>query len=153
MSAVIIILGIMMLEGLNLTGIPAVVILPAIGVYGAETNMNMMSILAITIVGSVLGNSIYYLVVRAIGPKIYHKLYDKFKGIRKSLDKAHVLIDKYGNKACCIGRVIPGVRTVISLLAGTFEISFLKFILYSTLGISLWNGALVLTGYFVNKGI
>ncbi|MGL5675405.1 MAG: DedA family protein [Cellulosilyticaceae bacterium] len=147
-TAMLIIFGIMILEGLNLTGIPAIVILPTVGLLAAEGSLHIGSVLAITILGSIVGNVIYYLVIRMIGPKIYDKIYEKFKGMRKSLDKADVLVTKYGNKTCCIGRVIPGVRTVVSLVAGTFKIHFTQFLGYSTIGIIVWNGVLVLVGYF-----
>lgn len=149
MTIQMIIFFIMILEGLNLTGIPAIVILPTVGIMAAEGNIKLISILFTTILGSILGNITYYLVVIMIGPKIYDVLYKKFKGLRKSLDKANVLVSQYGNRACCIGRVIPGARTVISLMAGTFRVNFAAFVCYSTLGIILWNGVLVLAGYIL----
>lgn len=141
---------IMFLEGLNLTGIPAVVILPAIGILAGQGSANLLSVLFIAILGSIVGNMTYYGIVLMIGPKIYDKIYNKFKGMRKSLDKANELALKYGTKACCVGRIIPGVRTVISLIAGTFQVKFIPFVGYSALGIMIWDGILILIGYIVS---
>ena len=147
-----IIFVIMVLEGLNLTGIPAIVILPAVGILAAEGPAHIGTILGITILGSIIGNVIYYLIVRIIGGRVYDFFYNKFKGLRKSLDKADKLIEQYGDKACCIGRLIPGARTVISLIAGTFRVNFMKFILYSSVGIIIWDSVLVMAGYLFNMG-
>lgn len=140
----------MYLEGLNLTGIPAIVLLPAIGVFSAKSSYSIMLVIGLAIIGSLFGNLTYYLIVRCVGRKIYDWVYKKFKGVRKSLDKAQVLSDKYGNGVCFIGRLIPGVRTVISLIAGTFKISPAVFIIYSALGISIWNLVLIYVGYIMS---
>ncbi|MGL4736028.1 MAG: DedA family protein [Cellulosilyticaceae bacterium] len=145
----LIIFVIMFLEGLNLTGIPAIVILPSIGVLAAQGTLSITHVLASAILGSIAGNIFYYLVILAVGPKIYNKIYKQFKGMRKSLDLANQLAHKHGNKACCIGRVIPGARTVISLMAGTFKVRFVDFVIYSALGICVWNGVLLMAGYIL----
>lgn len=147
----LIIFVIMLLEGLNLTGIPAVVILPSIGVLAAQGAFPIGLALLSAFLGSITGNIVYYFIILAIGPKVYNKLYEKFKGIRKSLHMANQLAHKYGNKACCVGRLIPGARTVISLMAGTFKIRFLDFVFYSAIGIIGWDAVLILAGYFLGK--
>ncbi|MHC1748293.1 MAG: DedA family protein [Cellulosilyticaceae bacterium] len=142
---------IMFLEGLNLTGIPAMVILPTIGILAAQGEASLAKVLIIAILGSIASNIVYYLIILMVGPKIYDKLYEKFKRLRKSLDKATALMKKYGNGACCIGRLIPGARAVISLMGGIFKIKFIYFLGYSTIGIVVWDGALILAGYLINR--
>lgn len=143
----------MYLEGLNLTGIPAIVLLPTIGLFIRYSEYSFMTILGVAIFGSMLGNITYYAVVRYIGPKIYDYFYNKFRGIRKSLDKAQKISEKYGNKVCLIGRIIPGARTVVSLLAGTFEVRVYDFVIYSLMGISIWNFMLILLGYLLGTAL
>ena len=108
-----------------------------------------MMVLGMAVLGSILGNMTYYAVVRWVGPKIYNYFYEKFKSIRKSLDKAEELSKKYGNKVCLVGRLIPAVRTVVTLLAGTFKIDARSFIAYSLVGVSIWNFVFILLGYLV----
>ena len=143
----------MYLEGLNLTGIPAIVLLPAIGLFVHYSTHSFMTILGIAILGSMLGNITYYVVVRYIGPKIYNYFYNKLKGIRKSLEKPQKISKQHGSKVCLIGRIIPGVRTVVSLLAGTFEIQARDFIVYSFIGVSIWNLLFILVGYLVGTAL
>lgn len=145
----IVIFIIMYLEGLNLTGIPAIVILPTIGAFSANSVYPLMIVVGITILASLLGNLTYYIVIRCLGGKIYDWIYNKFAGMRKSLDKAQVLSDRYGNGLCLVGRLIPGVRTVVSLVAGTFRVQPIIFIIFSALGILVWNLVLIYMGYIV----
>ena len=107
-----------------------------------------MPAVGVAVIGSILGNITYYLVVRHFGIRIYQYFYNKFKGIRKSLDKAQTLSDEHGDKVCLIGRLIPGVRTVVSLLAGTFEVKFGTFVIYSAIGIVIWNLVFIIIGYW-----
>ena len=57
--------------------------------------------------------------------------------------------EKYGNKACLIGRFIPPVRSFISLIAGIFKMKFKEFFLYSSIGICIWDLILILVGYLI----
>ena len=56
-------------------------------------------------------------------------------------------MDRYGNIGVLIARVIPVARTLISLVAGTFNVNFVKFTLYSVIGITIWNFAFIYAGY------
>ena len=143
----IVILGIMYLEGLNLTGIPAMVLLPAIGIFINYSSYSFFTVLGVSVLGSMLGNITYYAIVKSVGPKIYNYFYNKFKRIRKSLDKTQEMSEKHGNKVCLIGRLMPGARTVVTLLTATFGINIKSFILYSLGGITIWNFILILIGY------
>lgn len=147
----IIIIIIMYLEGLNLTGIPAIVIMPAIGVYISQSGHNFVYIYGIALVSSILGNLTYYIISNKLGGVIYDKIYDKFPIMRKSLDKSMSVTQKYGPKACFIGRLFPGARTFVSLVAGIFKVTFRDFIIYSSLGIAIWNFVLIFLGYFFSN--
>lgn len=147
----IIIVVIMYLEGLNLTGIPALVIMPAIGVYIGNSNYDFIYIFSVSLVASILGNLTYYIIAYKIGRKIYDKIYDKFPKMRKALRKAMYFSDKYGAKACFIGRIVPGARTFVSLTSGIFQIKFKDFFIYSSVGIGIWNFIFIFIGYFAVK--
>ena len=147
----IVILIIMYLEGLNLTGIPALVLLPAIGIFINYSSYGFFVVLVISILGSMLGNITYYLIIKCVGPRVYNYFYNKFKNIRKSLDKAQKLNEKHGNKVCLIGRIMPGIRTVVTLLTATFGMDIKNFIIYSLGGITIWNLVLILLGYVAGK--
>lgn len=145
----IIIVIIMYLEGLNMSGIPSVVIMPAIGVYISITGRSFLYIFAIALIASILGNLTYYLIASKLGDVIYRKIAEKMPSMKKTIDKAMRMIEKYGNKACFIGRILPGARTFVSLVSGIFKISLKDFLIYSSLGIAVWNFNLTILGYLV----
>ena len=56
-------------------------------------------------------------------------------------------LEKYKNFSVLFSRVIPLARTMISIVAGTLKMNLFKFTIFSTIGISLWNTLLILSGY------
>ncbi len=148
----IIVFGVLYLEALNLSGIPATVLMPAVGFYIKERHYSFLFIFMIAMTAGILGNLTYYLLAYRLGRKMYHKVYSRFPRTQKPLDKAMHISEKYGSKACFIGRLIPGVRAFISIVSGVFKIEFRPFMLYSLLGIGLWNLITLLIGYLMAIG-
>jgi membrane protein DedA with SNARE-associated domain len=78
--------------------------------------------------------------------------YGKWIGLSgKDIDKADNWFDKHGGKAVFFCRLVPGVRTLISLPAGISGMPLLPFLLYSTLGTTLWVGLLTYAGYALGE--
>ena len=138
---------IMFLESLNLTGIPSTIILPAIGILISLNNLSIIKILLLTIFASILGNIVFYFISYKFGSKIYDYLYNKFPKLQKCFDKAMNMSNKYGTKICLFGRLIPSIRSWISLVAGIFKVKLRDFLLYSSIGIFIWDILLILVGY------
>ena len=139
----------MFLESLNLTGIPSTIILPAIGILISLNNLSIIKILLLTIFASILGNIVFYFISYKFGSKIYDYLYNKFPKLQKCFDKAMNMSNKYGTKICLFGRLIPSIRSWISLVAGIFKVKLMDFILYSSIGIFIWDILLILVGYLI----
>ena len=140
---------IMFLESLNLTGIPSTIILPAIGILISLNNLSIIKILLLTIFASILGNIVFYFISYMFGFKIYVYLYNKFPKLQKCFDKAMNMSNKYGTKICLFGRLIPSIRSWISLVAGIFKVKLRDFLLYSSIGIFIWDILLILVGYLI----
>lgn len=140
---------IMFLESLNLTGIPSTIILPAIGILISLNNLSIIKILILTIFASILGNIVFYFISYKFGSKIYDYLYNKFPKLQKCFDKAMNMSNKYGTKICLFGRLIPSIRSWISLVAGIFKVKLRDFLLYSSIGIFIWDILLILVGYLI----
>lgn len=140
---------IMFLESLNLTGIPSTIILPAIGILISLNNLSIIKILLLTIFASILGNIVFYFISYKFGSKIYDYLYNKFPKLQKVFDKAMNMSNKYGTKICLFGRLIPSIRSWISLVAGIFKVKLMDFLLYSSIGIFIWDILLILVGYLI----
>ena len=146
-NILLIIFIIMFLEALNLTGIPGIVIMPAVGAFIRNSGHSFFIIFFISSLGSILGCILYFLVSSKFGDVIYNFFYNKFPSTQKALRKAKEKSEKYGAKICFIGRVIPSVRTFISLMAGIFQVKFKDYVIYSSIGILIWNFVLILLGY------
>ena len=127
-NSLLIIFIIMFLESLNLTGIPAIVIIPAIGVFIKNSGHSFFVVFAIASFASILGSIAYYLVSSKFGDVIYNFFFNKFPSTQKSLTKAKEIAEQYGAKMCLIGRMIPTVRTFISLMSGIFKVKFKDYI-------------------------
>ena len=140
---------IMFLESLNLTGIPSTIILPAIGILISINNLSIIKILLLTIFASILGNIVFYIISNKFGSKIYDYLYNKFPKLQKVFVKAMNMSNKYGTKICLFGRLIPSIRSWISLVAGIFKVKLRDFLLYSSIGIFIWDILLILVGYLI----
>ena len=79
-----------------------------------------------------------------------NKLCGKFHKLRKSVEATTKWIDKYGNKGIVISRIIPVARTLISLVAGVFQMPLIRFLMYSTVGIAIWNFVFIYAGYLLS---
>lgn len=152
-NSLLIIFIVMYLEALNLTGIPALVIMPGIGIYIAQSNKSFSLVFFIALLASILGSLTYYFVSYKFGKVIYNFFYNKFPSTQKPLKKSLDLGEKYGSKACLIGRIIPGARTFVSLMAGVFKIKFKDYLIYSSLGIAIWDFTLIFLAYILSLGI
>lgn len=135
------------LEGLNFTGIPAIVIMPTIGFFIKDSSYSFGFIYIITVIASILSCITYYSVSYKFGDLIYNFFYNKFPSTQKSFNKATELGERYGAYVCFLGRIIPSVRTVISLISGVFKIPFKKYVVFSSAGIIVWSFVTLLVGY------
>lgn len=141
------------LEYLNLPGLPAGIIMPAIGALVAHSEYNFLFVLIISVIAGVLGSICLYYVGYFIGNPVLHWIYSKFPKTRKSVDKVTMYCEKFGSKGVFICRLVPVARTLVSLTSGTLRDRLLKFVLYSAPGIAVWNAATIMSGYLASKAI
>lgn len=138
---------IVFLEYLNLPGFPAGIIMPAAGILVKAEELSFIYVLIISVIAGLLGSFVLYALGHYFGKPILGKWEKRFPKSKKAIDKTFNYIDKYGNGGILVSRLIPVARTLISLVAGTFNVNFIKFTLYSTLGITIWNFGFIYAGY------
>ena len=138
---------IVFLEYLNLPGLPAGIIMPAMGIIISRTNSGFITAVFVSLIAGILGSIVLYCIGYYGGFPLLEKFYNKYPKVQNYIDKIKGWNDKYGDKTNFFGRLIPVARTIISLTSGTFRCKPMKFILYSIPGIAIWNSVFILVGY------
>lgn len=147
----IVLFAIVFLEYLNMPGLPAGIIMPAAGMLVAKSELNIVAAIIVSVVAGLLGSFVLYGLGYLGGATIVRRWTDKSPKIKKFMDKSMAVVEKYGNKGLFFCRLIPVLRTIVSIPAGIFKINLMQFTLYSLPGIFCWNFAFILFGYFVGK--
>lgn len=128
---------------------PSEIVVPPAAYFG-EVSLIMVIICAT--IGADMGATINYFLAQWIGRPVVYKFADSRIGHLCLLNsdkiaKAEAFFNKHGVISTLIGRLVPGVRQLISIPAGLARMHFGKFILYTTIGAGSWNIVLALIGY------
>lgn len=137
---------------------PSEVVIPPAAFKAVSGELNFWLIIVFGLLGSGLGAVINYVLAYFLGRPVVYKLVEGRLGKmlfikKKTLDKSERYFLKYGELATFICRLIPGVRQLISLVAGFARMKFWPFITYTLLGSGMWIFILALLGYYLgNEG-
>ncbi len=140
-----VVLGLEFAEYLNLPGFPATPILMAIGVW-ARVNQVLIPALIISIIGAQIGTMLLYAVGRLFGKTIMTRYYRRFPKHRQKIEKYVDRIENEGPHLLLIVRLIPVLRTLITIPSGMTKVNVHNFFWYSLAGIAIWNGLFILAG-------
>ena len=142
----------MLLENL-FPPIPSELIMPLAGFTVTQGELKFGYVLVAGIVGSVLGATPWYFLGKYWGLERTKKIADRYgKWLTLSGEDVHRAkkwFDRRGNVATGIGRLVPGIRTYISIPAGISRMSLVPFLVYSTLGTAIWISLLTYAGYIL----
>jgi membrane protein DedA with SNARE-associated domain len=135
------------------TPIPSELVMPFAGFLVADGKMSMVLVLASATVGVLAGALvIYYIGLWADEPVIraFVRRWGKFFFLSEGdIDRAMAFFDKHGQLVVLFGRLIPIIRSLISLPAGMNRMPLPTFLLFTTLGSLLWNIFLGFGGYLL----
>ena len=119
------------------------------GWYAADGTLNFWWVGTAGVMGNLVGSWIAYGVGRTLGREVLDK-YGKYVLIRShDIDKAEAWWERYGDAATFFSRLLPVIRTFISLPAGIAKMPFWKFTIYTFLGCIPWTFALTWLGVIV----
>jgi len=131
--------------------IPSEAVFPLAGYIVLQNNMHFIHVLGVGVVGgsgATVGAFVIYLIARKIG-RIGLARYVKYAKIKESsLDKAYKWFEKYGDKSVIFGRLIPGIRELVSIPAGILNMKPIKFLIFTFVGSCAWSIALTAAGYY-----
>jgi membrane protein DedA with SNARE-associated domain len=135
--------------------IPSELIMPLAGFTVAQGEMQLIPAILAGVSGTVLGALPWYYIGKLISETRLADWIDRYGGwlglSAKDIHRAKAWFDRHGSQAVFFGRLVPGVRTLISLPAGIDAMPLQPFLLYSTAGTLIWTTFLTLAGYFLGE--
>jgi membrane protein DedA with SNARE-associated domain len=135
--------------------IPSEFIMPLAGFMVTEGRFSLVGIIIAGTLGSVLGALPLYYLGKKLGEERLKRFADRHgKWLTLScedIDRAQKWFDRHGALTVLFCRLIPGVRSFISIPAGINQMSMLSFLFYTTLGSAVWTGILAYAGYFLGS--
>ncbi len=137
--------GLILLENV-FPPIPSEIILPLAGFsVGKGELVYLLAVLAATL-GSVVGALILYFAARRGGRPLIYRFAPRVRISARELDRADAWFDRYGAWFVLFGRLIPGVRSLVSIPAGLSEMPVVRFTVLTTIGSAAWNALLISIG-------
>ncbi|MFI6327743.1 DedA family protein [Micromonospora chersina] len=128
--------------------IPSEVVLAMAGYLTAEGRFNVVLIVLAATAGSLLGALVLYWLGAALGEERLKRWLDHIPLVdRDDLEKADRWFERHGRWAVLIGRVVPVVRSLVSVPAGANRMPLGEFVLLTTLGSGVWNALIVGAGF------
>lgn len=135
--------------------IPSEVTMPFAGFLAQQGKMSLWVVIAVGTIANLAGSLAAYYIGFFLEETILLgliKKYGKFVLIsEKEYRHAENWFKKYGDKVIFVSRLLPGVRTIISLPAGVFQMDIKKFIIYTTVGCFIWSVLLTYVGYILGE--
>ncbi len=144
-------IGIIIMMAIESSFIPfpsELVLVPA-GYLAAQGQMSIAAIMGSALAGSLIGAFVNYYLAFTLGRKFLIKFGKYFFIKEETLLKMENYFEKHGHISTFTGRLIPGIRQLISIPAGIAKMNLVEFSLYTTLGAGIWALVLTLLGYFI----
>ena len=135
--------------------IPSELIMPLAGYMVTQGQLSMIAIIAAGTIGSVLGALPLYYLGRKVGQKRMKELAERHGRwvtvAPEEIDRAKGWFDRHGGMAVLFCRLIPGVRSLISIPAGIGKMNLAAFLAYTTVGSAIWTALLAWLGYVLGS--
>src|SRR3989344_827831 len=138
----------MALESANIP-IPSEVIMPFAGFASSRGTLFFWTVVCAGALGNVAGSALSYFIGRSGGRDFVNRWGAYFFVTQRDLARGEAYMNKYGVHVAFWSRLLPVVRTFISLPAGILRTPFLPFILYTALGSFLWATLLAAIGWYL----
>ena len=148
------ILFLMLLES-TVVPVPSEFVVTPAAYHAAGGNLDVFLVILFATIGADLGASINYVVAYYVGrPVIYRFANSKWGKMcllnQEKVEKSEHYFDDHGIMATLTGRLVPGIRHLISIPAGLARMNYWKFLLYTTLGAGAWHAILAAMGWYLH---
>src|SRR3954469_11255102 len=127
--------------------IPSAAVLGLAGVLINQGRMSIVPVILFAPLGSILGAVFFYFIGLALGPRRSHAFLDRLPLVEtEDVDKTFGWFERHGRSAVFLGRMVPIVRSFISVPAGVVRMPIGQFLLFTAGGSLIWNTVLVSLG-------
>lgn len=133
--------------------LPSEIVLPFAGILALEYNMNLGLIILVSVLGGLFGSLTNYYIGYKLGNPLIYKIKTKYPKTQKAVKESYRWMNKYEKSSVMYSRLVPLARTFISIIAGVTRMKISWFIIYSSIGITIWNTFLIIIGYIVGDNM
>ncbi len=152
------VIGFLMLLESTVVPVPSELVVAPAAYHAANGEQNVLLIILVSTIGADIGATINYLVAYYLGRPIIYRFANSYAGRLcllndEKLIRAEQYFNKHGMAATITGRLIVGIRHLISLPAGLAKMNYPKFLLYTTIGATAWHAILALLGWYLHSVI
>jgi len=145
----------MMLES-TVIPVPSELVVSPAAYHAAGGNLNVFLVILFATLGADLGATINYVAALYVGRPVIYRFAESRLGRlcllnRQKVEKSEKYFYDHGVAATLTGRLLPGIRHLISIPAGLSRMHFGKFILYTTIGAGAWNCILAALGWYLHS--
>ena len=135
--------------------VPSEFVVSPAAYHAAAGNLNIFLVILFATLGADCGATINYLAGYYLGrPIIYRFANSKWGRLcmlnQEKVEKSERYFDNHGMVATITGRLLPGIRHLISIPAGLAKMNYWKFLLYTTFGAGVWNCILAILGWYLH---
>jgi membrane protein DedA with SNARE-associated domain len=135
--------------------IPSELVIPLAGFVAAQGELKLGIVIAFATVGSLAGATAWYALGRRVGEQRLREWVERngkwLTLSTRDIDRAALWFKRRGKAAVFVGRLIPGVRTFISLPAGFAQMPLAPFLVFSAAGTLIWTAALAYAGVMLRS--
>ena len=137
--------------------IPSEVIMPVAGVAAAQGKLGYLPVVASGTAGAMLGNIVWYLAARALGVDRLKPVIDRYgRWLTISwpeVERAQRWFGEHGMAFVLVGRLVPTIRSLVSVPAGLLRLRFRTFFIASLIGTAAWTAVLAGAGYKLEENV
>lgn len=135
--------------------VPSEVIMTVAGVSAARGNMSLTGAIAAGTAGAMVGNYFWYWLAIKYGEARLEKLIARHSRWLtldwREVERGEALFQRHGSGIVLIARILPTLRSLISIPAGLFGMSLRRFLVFSTLGTAVWSSVLAGAGFVLGS--
>lgn len=147
------ILLLMLLES-TVIPVPSELVVAPAAFHAASGELDVFLVILFSTIGADIGASINYFVALYVGRPVIYKFANSRWGKmcllnQQKVEKSERYFDDHGVVATLTGRLIPGIRHLISIPAGLARMTYWKFLLYTTIGAGIWHSILAALGWYL----